>query len=70
MTLVEDLQTVKKTCADQAVVIDDLKTRLAVAERDCSEIKSLRKAAYWVCGLIVAGAIGFGFSVLTLIPHV
>lgn len=32
------------------------------------EVKSLRRAAYWVAGLVVAGAIGFAFSVLALIP--
>ncbi len=31
------------------------------------EVKSLRKAAYWVGGLIVAGAITFSFSVMALI---
>ena len=32
-----------------------------------TEVKSLRKAAYWVAGIIVAGSITFGFSVITLI---
>jgi hypothetical protein len=32
------------------------------------EIKTVRKAAYWVAGLIVASSIGFAFSVLALIP--
>jgi hypothetical protein len=69
MTLVEDVQALKKTCSEQATVIDDLRTRLAVAERDCADIKGVRKAAYWVGGLIIAGAISFGFSVLALVPH-
>jgi hypothetical protein len=30
------------------------------------EVKSLRKAAYWVAGLIMASSIGFAFSVLTI----
>ncbi len=33
-----------------------------------AEVKSLRRAAYWVAGLVVAGAIGFAFSVLALVP--
>lgn len=31
------------------------------------EVKGLRKAAYWVAGLIIAGSITFAFSALTLI---
>jgi len=31
------------------------------------EIKGLRKAAWWVAGVIVAGSITFAFSVLTLV---
>jgi hypothetical protein len=33
------------------------------------EIRSLRRAAYWVAGIIVAGAVTFAFSVLTLLGH-
>jgi hypothetical protein len=32
------------------------------------EVASLRKAAYWVAGLLVASSIAFAFSVLTLVP--
>lgn len=40
----------------------------AAIDELAAEVKSLRKAAYWVAGLIVAAAISFAFSVLTLIP--
>lgn len=32
------------------------------------EVRSLRKAAYWVGGIIVASSIGFAFGVLALVP--
>jgi hypothetical protein len=32
------------------------------------EVASLRKAAYWVAGIIVASSIGFAFGVLALVP--
>ncbi len=34
-----------------------------------AEVRSLRKAAYWVGGLIVAGSVSFAFSVLALVGH-
>jgi hypothetical protein len=33
------------------------------------EVASLRKAAYWVAGIIVASSIGFAFGVLALVPQ-
>ena len=39
----------------------------AVINQQTTEIKGLRKAAYWVAGLIISGSIGFAFSVLALI---
>lgn len=42
--------------------------QLARLEPLPAEVKSLRKAAYWVAGVIVTGAIGFAFSVLALVP--
>jgi hypothetical protein len=36
-------------------------------ENLANEIQSLRRAAYWVAGIIIAGAITFAFSTLTLI---
>jgi hypothetical protein len=32
------------------------------------EVAALRKAAYWVAGIIVASSIGFAFGVLALMP--
>ena len=31
------------------------------------EIRGLRRAAYWVAGLIVAGSVGFGFAALQIV---
>lgn len=49
---------------DQTVA--DLDRSMTKLEPLPEEVKNLRKAAYWVAGLIVTGAIGFAFSVLTL----
>lgn len=49
---------------DQTVA--DLDRSMTKLEPLPDEVKNLRKAAYWVAGLIVTGAIGFAFSVLTL----
>lgn len=43
-----------------AVAIDEL----------AAEVRGLRRAAYWVGGLIVAGSITFAFSVLAIIGNV
>jgi tetrahydromethanopterin S-methyltransferase subunit B len=40
---------------------------LARLEPLSDEVKSLRKAAYWVAGIIVASSIGFAFGVLALL---
>lgn len=32
------------------------------------EVRSLRKAAYWVAGILIASSIGFAFGVLALVP--
>lgn len=31
-----------------------------------TEVRGLKRSMYWVAGLIVAGSISFGFSVLTI----
>lgn len=36
-------------------------------DANTAAVKSLYKAAYWLAGIIVAGAIGFAFSVLQLV---
>lgn len=69
MTLWEDVQRLEQTVAAQQAVIENLQKRLTIAEVEAKEVKTLRRGAYWIVGLIIAGAIGFGFSVLTLIPH-
>lgn len=41
---------------------------LARLESLPGEVRGLRRGAYWVGGVVIAGAIGFAFSVLSLIP--
>jgi len=67
-TLVEEVKSMRQEISDLRKENEELRTRLAVAESVASEVKGLRKAAYWVGGLIIAGAISFGFSVLALVP--
>lgn len=69
MTLIEDVRTLQNKLEGQQREIDSLRNRLIVAELAVDEIKNLRRVMYWVGGLIVAGSIGFGFSVLALIPN-
>lgn len=68
MTLLEEFQHLRAQVDAQQTTIDELRTRLTVVEIEAVELKRMRKAAWWIGGLIVAGAIGFGFSVLVLIP--
>ena len=50
-----------------SAAINQLGVDLAESSRaEAEAIGQLRKAAYWVGGLIVAGSISFAFSVLTL----
>ncbi len=46
--------------------VEEQGRQIAKLEPLVEEVKNLRRAAYWVAGLIVTGAIGFAFSVLTV----
>jgi fatty acid desaturase len=63
----EDVKTLRDQVDAQQAVIEDLRTRLTIAETEAKELKALRRAAFWLVGVVVAGAIGFGFSVLTFV---
>ena len=67
MTLLEDVQSLRKQVEELEQRADSLKTRLTIVEIEAESLKGLRKAAYWLAALIVASAIGFGFSVLSLV---
>jgi tetrahydromethanopterin S-methyltransferase subunit B len=58
-----ELEKAVKHLDSTVAELDKSMTRL---EPLAEEVHNLRKAAYWVAGLIVTGAIGFAFSVLTL----
>lgn len=80
MTVFEDLRSLQKTVRDLAEQVEQNRSAIARHEEQlngerglsaamrelASELKSLRKAAYWVAGLIVAASISFAFSVLAL----
>lgn len=67
MTLMEDFKRLEIQVKKQEETIDDLRNRLIVAETEVKQIGSLRRAAYWVGGLIIAGSISFGFGALSLV---
>lgn len=81
MTLIEDIQKLRDELdqlTDTVSTNNLFMTRheeqisgergLSASIKDLSnEVKSLRKAAYWVGGVIVAGAITFAFSVMALV---
>lgn len=80
MSLLEDFRALRAVVDALSDQVDRNKEILARHEEQISgkhgqsavidslvlEVKSLRKAAYWVAGVIVAGAVTFAFSVLTL----
>jgi hypothetical protein len=67
MTLMEDFKRLEEHVKKQDEVIVELRDRVLIAETEVKQIDNLRRAAYWVGGLIIAGAISFGFGVLTLV---
>jgi chromosome segregation ATPase len=64
----EQCESTGKKVARHEEQINGARGLYAAINAQTEEIRSLRKAAYWVGGLIIAGAIGFAFSVLLLIP--
>jgi hypothetical protein len=81
MTLIGDLETVRQEQARQAAELEAETRRGARHEEQINgerglsaainaqtaEIRGLRKAAYWVAGLIVAGSITMAFSAISLV---
>ncbi|HEU4364548.1 MAG TPA: hypothetical protein VFT13_03695 [Candidatus Krumholzibacteria bacterium] len=80
MTLIDDVHRLQEKCKTLEDEADKREKRLSrleeqvIGERGISatlnsqtrEIASLRKAAYWVAGVIVVGAITFAFAALQL----
>ena len=67
MTLMEDFKRLEEHVKKQDEEIVKLRDRVLIAETEVRQIDNLRRAAYWVGGLIIAGSISFGFGVLTLV---
>ena len=83
MTLASDVERLTQSVA-QLTSLEENTAKLAAAHEQqisgdrgisdtlvtlAEEIRSLRRAAYWVAGIIVAGSITFAFSALTLLGH-
>jgi hypothetical protein len=80
MTIISDIARLQETLREVSDQVEANKSMLERHEEQISgtrglsaainsvadEVKSLRKAAYWVAGLIVTSSIGFAFSVLTV----
>lgn len=80
MTLIDDVQRLQARCKELEEAAETRERRLSLLEEQVNgergisaaikaqtaEISSLRKAAYWVAGVIVAGAIAFAFAALQL----
>ena len=81
MTLVDDLHKVRDDLQRIADTVDTTRDVTARHEEQITgprgmqasieelsvEVQNLRKAAYWVGGIIVAGAVTFAFSVMALV---
>lgn len=80
MTIITDIQRLSDAVREVEAQVEKNRSLLERHEEQISgtrglsaalnalaeEVKSLRKAAYWVAGLIMASSIGFAFSVLTI----
>lgn len=80
MTIITDIQRLTEAVSEVERQVERNRSMLEKHEEQISgtrglsaainsvaeEVKSLRKAAYWVAGLIMASSIGFAFSVLTI----
>ncbi len=67
--VVNELDTVSRSVASHEEQISGVRGITATLEQIAQEIKSLRKAAYWVAGIIITGAVTFAFSALTIVGH-
>lgn len=80
MALTDDVHRLQDKCKDLEAQGEQREKRLgrleeqingergisAAVNEQTREIKGLRKAAYWVAGVIVAGAITFAFAAMSL----
>lgn len=81
MTLASDVQALRREVAEALSQLEKVRSTTERHEEQINgqrglsaaidalavEVRSLRKAMYWVAGLIVAGSIGFAFGVLQLV---
>ena len=65
--LEEELPKVEATAARLDQQINGPRGQATALLELAAEIRSLRKAAYWVAGLIVAGSVTMAFSALSLV---
>jgi hypothetical protein len=81
MSVITDLQALRDDLVRAKALLTELRTisdrheeqingargQSAAIDGLAAEIKSLRRAAYWVAGIIIIGSITFAFSALSLI---
>jgi 23S rRNA A1618 N6-methylase RlmF len=81
MTLLEDISRLEASLKEVSAITEATRDSVKKHEEQISgerglsaainnlttEVRQLRKAAYWVAGLIVASSVGFAFSVLQLV---
>lgn len=70
----EQMTRIKAMAAEQRTILDRHEEQIngtrgqsSAIDALAAEIKSLRRAAYWVAGIVIAGSITFAFSALSLI---
>lgn len=74
MSVVDDVRKLQQDFESQTAQlgrheeqINGARGQSAAIDALAAEIKSLRRAAYWVAGIIIVGSITFAFSALSLI---
>jgi hypothetical protein len=82
VTLVEDVRKLQRDQAKSDATNEELQRELTTLKEQINgkrgmsaaidtlttEVRGLRKAAYWVAGVIITAAISFAFTTMTLIP--
>ena len=73
MTVFEDVRALRKEVEAATTTVERHEEQIngkrglsAAIDTLTAEVRGLRKAAYWLAGLIVASSVGFAFSVLTV----
>jgi hypothetical protein len=83
MSLLTDIDTIRRELQRHATVIEEQAKIIARQDEqlngergmsaalnaNTAEVRGLRKAMYWVAGLIVAGSISMVFAALPLVGH-